>query len=321
MASIMLYAKRAALLTFGVTACYVSLFVFHVPLALDHHAISEEILTSAGRVVSFVIASGSVAFFVVGLASTLRERSQQLLEARDRTARTDRLRSVGTLAAGAAHELNTPLGTVGLRIRRIGRRHADADTERDVEVVMQQLDRCKAVVEQLLFGAGDPSASGLERRCLDEMVAEVAGLWEKGSSVGIEYQRCHPEMEVELPRVAFSPALINLLENAREAQAEVNCTEPIRISVEREGPHAVIRVIDGGCGLPPALERVGEPFFTTKSAGTGLGVFVARAVAEGAGGGIDYRPAVGAGTAVRWWFPEAPTRSIKDEPVIQTDPP
>jgi two-component system sensor histidine kinase RegB len=313
MASIMLHAKRAALLTIGVVGCYASLFIFHVPLALDHHAFSEDTLIAAGRVVSFVIASGSVAFFVVGLASTLRERSRQLLEARDRTARTDRLRSVGTLAAGAAHELNTPLGTMGLRIRRISRRHNDPDTERDVDVVQQQLDRCKAVVEQLLFGAGDPSASGLERRRLDAMVAEVVGLWEKGASIGIEYTARHPEMEVELPRVAFSQALINLLENAREAQAEVGCTEPIRVCVAREGLQAVVRVTDRGCGLPEAIERVGDPFFTTKSSGTGLGVFVARTVAEGAGGGIDYAPVDGSGTEVRWWFPDATHKTTKAE--------
>ncbi len=309
MASVMLSVRRAAWITLGVIACYGLLFTVHLPLSLENHVLPRPTLDFLGRATSFAIASASVYVFVAGLARTLRSRSRELLEARDRTARTDRLRSVGTLAAGAAHELNTPLGTIGLRIRRMARRHDDADTQKDVEVISAQLERCKAVVEQLLFGAGDPSAAGLERRNLERLVHEAVALWRRGSEIDVAIVDASDEAVVEVPRVAFGQALTNLLENAREAQREVGCVEPLRITLHREDGTAVVALRDRGCGLPGSMERVGEPFFTTKSTGTGLGVYVARSVAEGAGGGIRYSALPEGGTEVRWWFPEANRRT------------
>jgi two-component system sensor histidine kinase RegB len=309
MAAIMLPPRRSAALTALVLGCYGLIHVVHVPLRFDHHALTQSTLIGLGRVLSFTVASVSVGIFAVGLATSLRRRSAQLLEARDRTARTDRLRSVGTLAAGAAHELNTPLSTIDLRLRRIARRHADPDTAKDLEVMQGQLDRCVRVVEQLLIGAGDPSASGLERSGLGVLVSESVGLWSKGSAVGVEFRDASDGIEVEVPRVAFIQGLINLLENAREAQEDVACLDPIDVDVIRDGSSAIVRIRDRGVGLPPeGADRVGDPFFTTKPSGTGLGVFVARAVAEGAGGGLGYAPAVGGGTEARWWFPESSRR-------------
>lgn len=308
-AAIMLRPRLAAALTTLVLACYGLLHVHSMPLDLEQHVLPEGTLVVLGRVLAFTIASVSVAFFVSSLSATLRRRSTELLEARDRTARTDRLRSVGTLAAGAAHELNTPLSTIGLRVRRVARRLPDdADTQKDLDVVRAQLERCKLVVEQLLVGAGDPSAGGFVRVPLAELVHETVGLWSKGSDIGVDVEDASDGLEVELPRVAFSQALINLLQNAREAQEAAGRGDAIRISVERDGRMGVVRIRDRGCGLPPAADRVGEPFFTTKSQGTGLGVFVARAVADGAGGGLSYRPGEGGGTEARWWFPEVTRR-------------
>lgn len=309
MGAVMLRPPLAAALTALTLGCYALLHGVHVPLQFHNHTLPEGALVTLGHVLSFTIAAVSVSVFVVGLATTLRRRSRQLLESRDRTARTDRLRSVGTLAAGAAHELNTPLSTIGLRARRIARRHDDGDTTRDLEVIQEQLDRCKRVVEQLLVGAGDPSASGLERAPLARLVTDGIGLWAKGSHVPVRVADQSDGAEVELPRIAFTQALINLLENAREAQEEVDCADPLEVSVERDGATAVIRIRDHGCGLPDTSDRVGDPFFTTKTTGTGLGVFVARAVAEGARGGLSYTARDGGGTEARWWFPESPRRS------------
>jgi two-component system sensor histidine kinase RegB len=310
MAAIMLPVRYALGLTGIVVGCYALLHVWHLPLHLEHHSLEVTTLVIIGRFTSFAIASISVAAFVVGLATSLRRRSRQLLEARDRTARTDRLRSVGTLAAGAAHELNTPLSTIGLRVRRVARRHGDEETTRDLDVVLQQLDRCKSVVEQLLVGAGDPSASGIERKTMGALVREAVQLWEKGTPLAVKLTDRSEGFEVELPRVAFTQALINLLENAREAQEEAGRDEPIEVRLERGGDRVVVCIRDHGVGLPDAgSDRVGDPFFTTKPTGTGLGVFVARSVAEGAGGGLSYAAGTGGGTEARWWFPEATRRS------------
>ncbi len=306
MGAVMLTWGKASLLTTFVLLCYALLYPAHLPLRLEQHSLPPDRLLAVGTAIAFVVSAISAAGFTIGVVRTLRGHKVALLAARDRTAKIDRLRTVGTLAAGAAHELNTPLFTMDLRLRRIARRHAaEPDTSRDAEVIKAQLDRCKEIVDQLLVGAGDPSASGIERRPLGALVTQLASLWSKGTTVPLEVRDRSEGLEVEVPPIAFRQALTNLLENAREAQAERGVDTPIEVEIEREGPHGVVRVRDRGVGLPEQADRVGDPFFTTKDTGTGIGVYVARAVADGAGGGLRYRSERGAFTEAVWWFPEA----------------
>ncbi|MEQ1505204.1 MAG: ATP-binding protein, partial [Myxococcota bacterium] len=286
MAAVMLPPRLAGVVLLFVIVGYTALFAHHLPLHTENHSLPEAMLIRLGQGLAFGISSLSIAVFVVGLAASLRRHKEQLLEARDRTARTDRLRSVGTLAAGAAHELNTPLSTISLRMRRIRRRHADLDTVRDLDAIDDQVERCSSIVERLLVGAGDPTASDIERRPIGAMVTEAIRMWSKGTTLVVRIEDDSAGAEVELPRVAFQQALINLLENAREAQEAAGSFEPIEISILYAGDQAVIELADRGIGLPENADQVGEPFFTTKATGTGLGVFVARAVADGVGGGL-----------------------------------
>ena len=327
MGAVMLTPGYSGSLGLVVLVAFSLLFPVHYDLRYEAHSLDPTALRSLGQWLAFGITSLCVSIFVVGIARTLRRRKEQLLEARDRTARTDRLRSLGTLAAGAAHELNTPLSTISLRVRRIGRRHEDADTARDLEVVADQLDRCTGIVRRLLVGAGDPAASDIERRPLADMVRDSVRLWTAGASVGVAIDDTSAGVVVELPQIAFQQALINLLENAREAQEESGATAPIELRIRREGSLGVVEVADRGCGLPAASDQIGDPFFTTKATGTGLGVFVARQIADGAGGGLSYHARRSQGTVARWWFPEipvAPAREPAREPPPLTalgDPP
>jgi two-component system sensor histidine kinase RegB len=309
MGAVILPPRYAGAVALFVVVAYSTLFAGHLPLHYENHSLPEGMLVRLGQGLAFGITSLSVSVFVVGLAASLRRHKEQLFEARDRTARTDRLRSVGTLAAGAAHELNTPLSTMSLRLGRIRRRHRDEDTARDVEVIASQLERCTSIVGRLLFGAGDPSASGMERRALGAMVDEAVRMWSKGTLQGARIEDLSEGFEVELPNIAFQQALINLLENAREAQESVGSFDPIEIRVLRDGDRGTVELADRGVGLPENADQIGEPFFTTKASGTGLGVFVARAVADGAGGGLQYRAREGAGVVAQWWFPEARRRA------------
>lgn len=310
MGAVMLPPRYAAVVAGCVLVGYSGLFFAHYELAFYKHSLPQIVLVRLGRWLAFVISSLSITVFVVGIASSLRHRKEQLLAARDRSARTDRLRAVGTLAAGAAHELNTPLSTLTLRLRRIGRRHGDTETLRDLDAAKDQLDRCTSIVQRLLVGAGDPSASDIERRPLGLMVREAVKLWSKGSTMPTRMEDVSEGIEVELPGVAFQQALINLLENAREAQECVPSFDPILVRISRdELGNGVVEVVDNGCGLPEDSDQVGEPFYTTKPTGTGLGVFVARSVADGAGGGLQYVARERTGTVARWWFPEARRRT------------
>lgn len=320
MGAVMLRPTHAGALTLGVLACYGTLHLGALPLHYERHSMDPALLGTLGHLAAFTVTTVSVAVFVVGLSDALRHRRQQLLEARDRTSRTDRLRSVGTMAAGAAHELNTPLSTIGLRLRRVRRRHTDDDTNRDLEVMQAQLDRCTRVVEQLLAGAGDPSAAGFERAPLGDLVGQTVKLWSRGNEADVVVHDRSEGALVELPRVAFSQALINLLENAREAQEASDSDAPLEVTVSARAERATVELRDHGCGLPEEPDQVGTPFFTTKATGTGLGVFVARQVADGAGGGLSYSVHPD-GTTARWWFPVAAPRRSTHEPEGQPEPP
>lgn len=305
MAAVMLPIGRAVTFSLVVLGGYTLLHAVHLPLHFERHPIDEFTLLRVGQWLAFVITCLSVTSFVVGIAATLRRRSEQLLDARDRTARVDRLRAVGTLAAGAAHELNTPLSTMSLRLLRVARRHDDEATVRDLEVTRGQLDRCTKIVRRLLQGAGDPDAGDMERRPLSRLVDETVRMWSKGASLEVVVEDGSQGLMVELPRVAFQQALTNLLENAREAQHDVGVDTPLEVRLLREGGAGVVEVADRGCGLPDGgADDVGTPFYTTKATGTGLGVFVARQLADGAGGGLQYLPRRDQGTVARWWFPE-----------------
>ncbi|MCB9666428.1 MAG: HAMP domain-containing histidine kinase [Alphaproteobacteria bacterium] len=303
MAAVMMRPRHALLLIAFVIVANAVLHVISLPLHPDRHTIPADTLLASGQVVAFSVTVGSVGVFVLGMASTLRRQKTRLLEARERTAQTDRLRAIGTLAAGAAHELNTPLSTMGLRLRRIRRRHTDEQTTADVEVIGSQLERCTHIVEQLLQGAGDPSAGGFEQRPLQTFVAEAVKLWARGSTLDVRLRLPEDPVLVELPDAAFTTAFINLLENAREAQQESGRTDALEVEVGRDGRYGVVDILDRGPGLPSEADRVGEPFFTTKPTGTGLGVFVARALADGVGGGLTYHREDDR-TRTRWSFPE-----------------
>ncbi len=307
MGAVMLPARFAAGLTGLVVACYGALHWSQWPLHLERHALGEPALLVAGNLVALTISAVTVTYFIVGLASTLRWREKLLRESQERTARTDRLRSVGTMAAGAAHELNTPLSTIDLRLRRVTRRHEDDDTVGDLDAIRSQLARCNDIVQQLLIGAGDPSASHLMRGALVDFVDDTIGMWSHGNGVEVNLVDESDEAEVEVPRTAFVQGLVNLLENAREAQIEASNDVPIEIELVCKRGFATVVVRDHGAGLPEDNGRVGEPFYTTKATGTGLGVFVARAVADGTGGGLRYVSRPGC-TEARWSFPTATRR-------------
>lgn len=303
MGAVMLRPTAAMSLMAMVIVANGALHLAWFPLHPERHGLPPDVLLGLGQTIAFSVTVVSVGVFILGMASTLRRQKQRLYEARDRTARTDRLRAVGTLAAGAAHELNTPLATLDLRLRRIARRHTDDDTQADLRATRSQVARCKDVVEQLLVGAGDPSAAGIERACLTQLVQTTLDMWSKGTDQPYTLSAPDHDVPVALPRVAFSQALINLVQNAAEAQREVGVQTPIAIRVQQRGRRAFVEIEDSGPGLPTD-DRIGEPFYTTKAQGTGLGVFVARAVADGAGGGLSYSRTRGKTTAT-WWCPTA----------------
>jgi two-component system sensor histidine kinase RegB len=273
-----------------------------VLIKLQEDYISLGHLLQMGDGAALLMACLSISLFAHNYNKILANRQIALTSAQSREFKTDRLRSIGTLAAGTAHELNTPLATITMRLSRVRRRHDDDKTVDDLAVAQSQLEYCDQIVSRLLTAAGNPTSYTMSTMPIVEYVIKATSLWTKGSKGEVIVIDDSQNAHVTLPQVAFTLAMSNLLNNAMDAQESVQATDDLTIRLVVEEGNAIIYIRDHGCGLPKSKRHVGDPFFTTKPTGTGLGVYVARSVADGANGGLDYiREEVG--TTAKWWFP------------------
>jgi two-component system sensor histidine kinase RegB len=162
-------------------------------------------------------------------------------------------------------------------------------------------------------GAGNTAAESIESVAIADLLADATTGLRDRPPVSLELDGAAGDEVVEVPPRALAQAIRNLLTNAQDASAG---DEPVALQARRRGPALEIEVRDRGGGMTEAiLARIGEPFFTTKEPGKGmgLGLFLTRAVIEGLGGSlaIDSRP--GAGTRVVATIPANP-RQPADHP-------
>jgi two-component system sensor histidine kinase RegB len=170
----------------------------------------------------------------------------------------------------------------------------------DVRLVRSQVARCRDVLDELSTEAARSPGESI-------VAVDVAELLERSSAeAGARVVLDVPEdlhAQVRAPRRALSRALRALLDNALQASADA---APVHLGARREGGCVVIEVSDSGEGMDEAtLARVGEPFFTTKATGEGmgLGVLLTRTVIEEAGGSLSYRSREQEGTVARVELP------------------
>lgn len=278
------------------------LLVAHRPLAIpdDRRMI--------GMWVALGVASAFVVYFLRRITGALAQRDAELTEARGLAARQERLASLATMAAGAAHELSTPLGTVALAAKELEHaltrsgESAASELAADARLIREQVGRCRAILEQMAQGAGTVGES--VSACtigalLDEALVGTRGAPVVNCDVPAELA----QVALRLPPRAVSQALRSLITNAQDASPP---TAAVTIAVRRTDTTLELEVRDRGAGMPSEiLARIGEPFFTTKQPGRGmgLGLFLARAVIEAVGGTLDIGSVAGAGTSVRVTLP------------------
>jgi two-component system sensor histidine kinase RegB len=254
-----------------------------------------------GMWIAFGVAAAFIVYFLRRVSRALAEREAELEVSRNLVARQERLAALATLAAGAAHELSTPLGTIALvakelerEVARLGSPDQLAD---DVRLVRAQVDRCRAILERMCVDAGEMRGEGFVPATVRELVdASLTGLT-TGSPIRAEIAPDLEGVSLRVPARAISEAIRGVLKNAQEASSPSGV--PVKLLVRRIDRAVTFAVEDRGPGMPAAvLDRVGEPFFTTKpiGQGMGLGLFLARAVLERVGGSLSFDSMVGRGT-------------------------
>ena len=273
---------------------------------LDHRELMK--LHLQGMWVALAIAAVFIVYVVNRVTSALRRRELELAAERSLSARKDKVASLATLAAGAAHELSTPLTTIAVVTRELERMLAGSAPQvcSDLALIRQQLDRCQDILGQMAAHAGENAGEPLVSLSPEAWVARALDGLPDRERVQVTVAEDAADLLIDGPAAAIARALRSLVSNALQASPE-GASIQLRLSVRQGAIHAA--VTDHGPGIAPAtLARLGEPFFTTKAPGQGmgLGLFLTRTLAEQLGGALDLESTPGTGTTATLRLPASP---------------
>jgi two-component system sensor histidine kinase RegB len=286
--------------------CYTVLMFLHMPFPAAHHGSSGFELHIWGMWYGFLLSAALVAFFVARIGATLRLHDRALARAREEALRTEQVVALGTLAAGTAHELGTPLSTMAVLTTDLADEYQDDEelAER-LQLLRGQVDRCKGILARMAIHAGETQADAGRRMPLDAYLGELIDEWRAvrpGAQVSALWHGTQPAPQIVADR-ALTQAIHNVLNNAADASPEAveveAVWEPARLSIE---------VRDHGEGLAEGVqERLGRPLVSGKAdrGGLGLGLFLARAVLERLGGEVTLTPRHPRGVRARITLPLA----------------
>jgi two-component system NtrC family sensor kinase len=255
----------------------------------------------------------------------LAEEAAARVAALEQLRQADRLRTVGRLASGIAHELGTPLAVVAGRAQMIADRETSPDeTIQNARIIVEQSDRMTKIIRQLLDFARhrQPERTTQEIAPILEQSGAMLGPLADKARVRIVLDPVATSVRAPVDAMQLQQVMTNLLVNAIAAMpdgGEVHVRAAVRsaspppesrasLPAAHEGQHVCIEVADQGTGIAPEdLPRVFEPFFTTKAVGegTGLGLSVAYGIVREHGGFIEVESEKGRGATFRVCIPVA----------------
>jgi two-component system sensor histidine kinase RegB len=290
-----IYVGSAALMTL---ACYSLLIFFHIPLSGLQENAQELRLVVFGTLADYVLCGSVIAYIVVAIATALRKRARVLAEMGTRETDPEYTARVGVLAAAVAHEIRSPLTTMSVLVKELLQPTEDLrELMQKLQIISDQIEACQCVLSDVVTSA---MASGERSTPVDRFLDEVTDRWRMlrpgvKLTSGRTGSEPPPEVFVE---PGLSQAILSLLNNAADASpdesVEMNCIwnlDALEILIE-----------DRGDGIPPELAGVlGRRPFTTKHAkGAGVGLVLAKASIERAGGSLllSNRPGGGGRAAV-----------------------
>lgn len=289
-------------------ACYGGLFVHEWLTSPRHHidvGPDQDFMRLHGMWVAFAFAAAFIVYFIRRVARTLADREQELQSVRERAERRERLASLATLAAGAAHELSTPLSTIAVVTSELRRTLADAPEEirSDLALIRDQVGRCREILDRMARDAGENAGEPFTRIDLSAWARNALDGCAFPDRVDLEIAPGSEGASVVGPPRALGDALRGLIKNAVQA-SPAGARVQVRMAADDGKVH--VAVVDRGRGMPPeVLERAGEPFFTTKvpGEGMGLGLFLTRTLIDQLGGQFNIASRPGVGTEARIVLP------------------
>lgn len=206
----------------------------------------------------------------------------------------EKLAAMGRVSAGIAHEIRNPLAAIAQANALMLEDALPADQHRLARMVADNVERLKRIVDDVMAVAPGVAA---EQRVVDAatQVSAVCTEWARTAQLPMDASsRLHTDLPADAVAVRFDPehlrrVLVNLLDNARRYASDAPGAIQVRLVADDRG--ATLSVASDGEPIPPDVERfLFEPFFSTRSRGTGLGLYICRELCARHGAGIEYRP-------------------------------
>jgi two-component system sensor histidine kinase RegB len=291
--------------------CITVLARFHLPLPSPVPGFVLPAIFTVGTWVALSLGMAFLTFYAWRVAAESRRMSDALAETQLTLAREQTLSSLGALAAAAAHELGTPLGTIALVAAEMARElPRDSEYRDDIELLNSQVARCREILARLAANPMEGEDEGFPRVTMRAMAVAASDPF-RHDGVTLVVQAEAAADDGQEPLIRRSPemqqGLANLIENAFEfARAEV------RIKVDWDAEQLRLEITDDGPGFAPiVLGDLGEPYVSTRRehGRMGLGVFISKTLLERTGAAVRFsNPGRGAGArvAIAW-----PRRAIE----------
>ena len=281
--------------------------LFLVPGQLTAHRLlcgdveSIVVLHLLGMWIAYVLAAAFIVHFLFKVSQAIRARDRRLADAaRD----NERLASLSSFSANAAHELGSPLATIALasaELRRaLGEGRVGSSLLADADLVTREVERCRSILSGLASRAGESMGEMPIATTPARVMALLHDLLPANRAIRLEVRMSPAARSWTLvaPERTLAEVLHNLVRNAFDAHDEAGIEEPVVVEIEpREG--ALIHVLDRGPGLSESVRsRLGQPFVTTRASlgGLGLGVYLVMSYASRVGGWLRYGKRPGGGT-------------------------
>ncbi|MCM2371327.1 ATP-binding protein [Aporhodopirellula aestuarii] len=293
--------------------------------------------------IAFVACGTVITYFVARTSRQLRDREEDLRRSQSERADAMRLEGLTTLAAGAAHELATPLSTIDIACRELTR-HLESITkpasiDEDLRLIDGQLQMCRQILSRMRAAAGDAVADQWNQTTLGDLIdttldgirdphrveiLEPEELWipepvsedDATGSTDEDADSDTPAWERQpmwLPEEAVAQAIRNLIHNALDASSP---DDSVTVQARRRGRDVILYVVDQGHGMSSdVIDRAGDPFFTTKEPGRGigLGLFLTRNVITRLGGRLTFDSVPSEGTTATVVLPLAGTLKSRSQ--------
>lgn len=253
-----------------------------------------------GMWVAFVVTTIFIVFFVSKIQKALNEQRIELQFLGEERERNKRLTSMATFAAGAAHELSTPLSTVAVvsceMAHIMEEQQVNPDLLKDIRLIRKQIADCKEILYQMTAGAGGHMGEEVREFLIQQVVDQILeGLSEEERNrvaVTVEPE----DFRIIMPFRSLCRTVKGLVRNGLEASSP---SQMVSMRWFVTSGHLGVEVLDLGTGIDEEVESmVTEPSFTTKDSGLGLGLFLAKSMAEQFGGDLTLQSRKNQGTRV-----------------------